>query len=217
MNLYDLVIFDLDGTILDTSEGIVSALKHTIAEFGFSIPPSEVLNTFIGPPVQDSLANYFKLDSIEAAEMAKLFRDRYKDNDLLLATPYEGIFQIMQTLLDHGMQLAIATYKREDYAIRLLHHFSFDSYTAIMHGSDFDGVMKKQDIIRLCITEAGVADYRRIVMVGDTYHDADGADTLGVDFIGVTYGFGYTSIQDIKCSRMVGCADIPNDILKFVL
>jgi phosphoglycolate phosphatase len=216
MNRYDLVVFDLDGTILDTSEGLLSALKFSISEFGYPIPTKKVLDTFIGPPVQDSFSKTYGVNGETLKKMADLFRDRYKNEDLLLASPYEGIYQVLQTILNLGIRIAIATYKREDYAIKLLRHFSFDNYACVMHGSDFAGSMKKRDIIQICISEVGIEDFNRVLMIGDTCHDAEGADNLGIDFVGVTYGFGYKSNDTITGSRVVGCAETPEDILRFL-
>ncbi|WP_332445856.1 HAD hydrolase-like protein [Sphaerochaeta sp.] len=216
MKKYDLAIFDLDGTILDTSEGLLSALTYTIVDSGYPIPPLETLNTFIGPPVQESFSKAFGVSGETLKRMSDIFRERYKNEDLLLAKPYEGIYEVLQYLIDQGVKIAIATYKREDYALKLLKHYSFDRYSSIMHGSDFAGLMKKHDIISLCVAESEVKDFRRVVMIGDTYHDALGAEQLGIDFIGVTYGFGYTSVESIVGTRIIGCAEKPSDIIKFI-
>lgn len=213
---YDAVIFDLDGTLLDTTDGILSAVKYTIQKMGFPMLSDERLAGFIGPPIQESFADAYDLSGPVIQEIATIFRDRYKDFDLLKAAPYEGIFETCQGLLDMGIMTAVATYKREDYALTLLKSYGFDRYMKVIHGGDHENKLKKQDIIEMCIAEAGVIDYSRVVMIGDTMHDASGAEKLGVDFIGVTYGFGFHTPRDLSDVKHVGIADTPMDILKLV-
>ena len=215
MGRYDLAVFDLDGTILDTTEGVLSAVKYTIQEMGYKMPDDSVLKTFIGPPIQDSFAKTFGLSGNILQKIATIFRNRYKDFDLLKAKPYDGIYEVLRNLSVRNVIPAVATYKREDYAITLLKSYHFDQYTQIMHGADHENKLKKQDIIKECIYEAGILDYNRVVMIGDTIHDADGASKLGIDFVGVTYGFG---LKEDELSQIVsiGFADTPIRLLDFI-
>lgn len=216
MNKYDLVIFDVDGTILDTTEGVLSSVRHTIKTMGYKMPDDDVLCTFIGPPIQDSFAKTYGLTGELLQEIAVIFRRHYKDIDLLKAVPYAGIYEVFETLSKRGIASAIATYKREDYAVTLLRHFGFDRYTGIMHGADHENRLKKKDIIEKCIRESGIADKSRAVMIGDTEHDAVGAGLAGIDFIGVTYGFGFHSEGDVAKVQSVGCAGQAVEILSYV-
>lgn len=190
MNKYDLVIFDVDGTLLDTTESVVMSAKHAITTKGYDMPSDSVLLTFIGPPLQVSFENIFGLKGQERDEAVAVFRDFYAEN-LLRAKPYDGTTQLFEYLKEKGIATAIATYKREDYAKKLLSHFGFADFTDNIHGAAVDNTLTKHDIIEECIEESGVADRRRIVMIGDTLHDANGAEQSGIDFIGVTYGFGF--------------------------
>ncbi len=213
---YDLVIFDVDGTVLDTTEGVLAAVRHTIRTLGYEMPSEEKLLSFIGPPIQDSFAGTYGLSGPVLQEIATVFRNRYSTVDLLKAAPYEGIYQVFETLRQRGIRSAIATYKREDYALTLLKHFGFDRYTDIMYGADHENKLKKRDIIEKCIVDSGVTDKKRVVMVGDTHHDALGAQQVGVDFIGVTFGFGFHSESDLKDLKAVGCAHRALDILRYI-
>lgn len=213
---YDLVIFDLDGTLLDTTEGVLASVKHTIREMGFAPQPDAVLASFIGPPIQDSFAKLYGLEGPILQEIAGVFRTQYSTVDLLKAAPYEGIFELLCENRAGGAMNAVATYKREDYAVKLLCHYGFDRYMAVMHGGDHENKLKKRDIIELCIKESGVTDRSRIVMVGDTLHDAIGAAEIGVDFIGVTFGFGFKSEADVAPYPHVGVADTAMDVLRFI-
>ncbi|MDO4268671.1 MAG: HAD hydrolase-like protein [Eubacteriales bacterium] len=216
MGRYKLAVFDLDGTILDTTEGVLSAVKYTIQKK--KLPPlsDSRLASFIGPPIQDSFAGAYGLSGEILQELATVFRDRYKGEDLLKAAPYEGIYQVFDTLKEREIVPAVATYKREDYALELLRHYRFHEYCPVMHGADHENRLKKQDIIRLCMEETGVTDCREVVMIGDTVHDASGAEKLGVDFVGVTYGFGFRGPEDFDGVRHIGTADCAADILKWI-
>ena len=212
---YELAIFDLDGTVLDTKEGLLSAIKYTIREMGYEMLSDSVLSTFIGPPVQDSFAREYGLEGPVLQEIATVFRNQYSTVDLLKAAPYEGIYDLFQGLKVRRVQSAIATYKREDYAVKLLKYYGFDRYTEIMYGGDHENRLKKKDIIEKCIRDSGVTDKSKIVMIGDTIHDALGAELVGVDFIGVTYGFGFRTIEDVMEQKAVGCAATALGILEF--
>lgn len=215
MNKYDLAIFDLDGTLLDTNLGILPALKYTIDKMGYEMLDDTTLKTFLGPPVQDSFAKHYSLEGEVLQEIATIFRNYYSTVTLLQAEMYDGIEQLFEELCKRGIKVAVATYKREDYALKLLKHFGFDRYTDIMYGGDHENKLKKKDIIKKCIDTAGITDLSRVVMIGDSTGDSNGAEAIGVDFIGVTYGFGFKTLDDIKKVRSVGGARTASELIKF--
>lgn len=218
MGKYELVVFDVDGTLLDTTEGVVESVKFAINQYGLKMPSNEELKKFIGPPIQDSLANQYKGISDDLIKaLTKAFRDNYKDVNLLKAEPYDGIYELCEKIIASGIKIAAATYKRHDYAVRLLKHFGFDKYSNILYGADDNNKLKKRDIIELAIKDSGITDYSQVVMVGDSSHDALGAEQIGVDFIGVTYGFEFETIEDVNGFRNVGAAVKPEDIFKFIV
>lgn len=212
---FDLAVFDVDGTLLDTTEGVLSSVKYTIEKFGFEPLSQEKLRKFIGPPIQNSFATAYNLSGDILQEIAGVFRNRYKDVDLFKAEPYEGIYDAMQWLLDNNVKIAIATYKRQDYAEKILKKFGFDKYTDIMYGADHENKLKKRDIIEKCIADSGITDYSKVVMIGDSDNDAIGAREIGVNFIAVTYGFGFDSAEDAMNFPNVGIASSPDELKKF--
>ena len=215
MRKYDLAVFDLDGTLLDTRGGVLSAVKYTIKEFGYEMPDEDTLRTFIGPPVQEGFSRVYGLSGPILQEIATVFRNFYSTKTLLEAELYDGMIEVFEELLKRGVTPAVATYKREDYALKLLEHFGFNEYTDVMFGGDHENKLKKRDIIEKCINTAKVTDLSRVVMIGDTEFDAVGARDIGVDFIGVSYGFGYKSVEDIVGGGAVGAAETPKDLLKY--
>lgn len=217
MKKYEIAVFDVDGTLLDTTEGVLAAVRYTIEKMGFKPLSAAQLLSFIGPPIQDSFAKAYRLEGVILQEIATCFRNRYKDYELMKAAPYEGIYEVFDVLKEKGVKLAVATYKRQDYAEAILKHFGFDRYTRILYGADHENKLKKVDIIEKCMTDLGVADYGNAVMIGDSSHDAVGAHKIGMDFIGVTYGFDFKTPADVAVFPSVGAACTPKEILKFFI
>ena len=209
---FDLAVFDVDGTLLDTTEGVLSSVEYTIEHFGFEPLSEQRLKKFIGPPIQNSFADAYGLSGDILQEIASVFRNRYKDVDLLKAKPYDGIYEAMDSLVKKDVKIAVATYKRQDYAERILRHFGFDRYTDIMYGADHENKLKKRDIIEKCIRDSGISDYSSAVMIGDSDNDAIGARDIGVSFIAVTYGFGFDNAADAMEFPNAGIAETHAEI-----
>lgn len=205
------LLFDLDGTLLDTTEGIIESVRYTIRQLGLPCLQESELYSFIGPPVQLSFTEHYGLTQLEAQNAANIFRDYYKNEALLKAMPYPKVLEMMRDLKSKGFKLAVATYKREDYALTILHHFGFDSCCDVVHGADNFNKLTKSDIIHLCLDDLG-AVYEQTVLIGDTKFDALGAQEAGIDFLGVTYGFGFKSKQEVDVFPNVGCAKTVEEI-----
>lgn len=213
MYKYKAVVFDLDGTLLDTSEGIIKSVDYTIAHMGLKELTLEEKRLFIGPPIQHSFKRVYSLDDEKTEMAANIFRKQYSNIDLFEAKVYDGIIELLVSLKENNVKIGVATYKREDYAAKILTHFGIDVLCDSIQGSDYEGVLTKQDIIDNCISELQV-DKETVLMVGDTDNDKIGAERAGVDFLGVGYGFGYKageSSLDLFASTV---SDIKNFIYK---
>lgn len=210
------VIFDLDGTLLDTSEGVIESAKYAIQQMGYKDLEHETMLTFVGPPIQNSFRKHYGCTEEEAQKAANIFREHYKNKALLLAKPYDGIYELCELLKSQGINMAVATYKREDYALTLLKHFCFDKYCNPMHGADNNNILKKEDIVYMCIQEMG-ATKNDCVLVGDTDNDAKGAVKAETSFIAVTYGFGFKSEKDVSMYPHVGVARTPSEVAEIIL
>lgn len=211
---YNAVIFDLDGTLLDTTQGVVESAIYVAKTLGLVELPYETMLSFVGPPIQNSFKKHYCFDDVLAQKAGEIFRDYYKETALIKAVPYDGIFELCENLRKEGLKLAVATYKREDYAITLLNHFGFDRYCVSMHGADNNNVLKKSDIVNMCMTEIGGTP-ETSVLIGDTVHDALGAQNVGIDFIAVTYGFGFRK-TDVVPYPCIGIANKPQEILNIL-
>lgn len=211
------VVFDLDGTLMDTSEGMLQAIRYAIKKRGLHELTDEEVKTFIGPPSQRRFAEIYGLTPEDGSAAAEVFRSYYKDNTLLQAKVYPGIYELCTLLRKKGIKTAVATYKREDYALRLLKAFHFDEYMDEMMGADMEGKFNKSDIIRNVLKLVGTDDYNEAVMVGDSNNDAVGAKELGIKFIGVTYGFGFKSKDDVNRFDNIGTAADTKELGRIIL
>lgn len=207
------VIFDLDGTLLDTSEGIIESVKYTIGILGLKELSEETLLSFVGPPIQMSFQKNYGMDAGSSQEAAEIFRDYYCNKALFKAVPYDGIYEVCERFMKKEIIMAVATYKREDYALNLLNHFGFRKYCKSMHGADNNNKLKKEDVIDLCMREIN-ASLNNTVMVGDTLHDQKGALNVGIPFVAVTYGFGVRS-ELVNCNPLI-VAETPKDIIRIL-
>ena len=212
MKQYQAVFFDLDGTLMDTSMGVIQAIDYIVGTFQLPVLSEQEKYAFIGPPIQKSFQVHYGCTQERAWELATAWRDAYKEKFLLEAIPYDGIYDLLRCLRQKGIKTCVATNKREDYTLKLLGHFSFLPLFDCIAGSDFEGKRGKPDMIRLCMEQTGITDPKRCLMVGDTVGDAAAAKEAGVDFLGVTYGFGFTAgITSLAANAVMmadGCAQI---------
>ena len=118
---------------------------------------------------------------------------------------------------DCNIKSVVATYKRQDYALTILKYFGFDKYIDIIHGADHENKLEKKDIIKNALMDVGITDFSDAVMVGDSDNDAIGAEKIGISFIGVTYGFGFSSKIDVCHYRNIGVAESTQQIVDIIL
>lgn len=209
------ILFDLDGTLLDTSLGIMDSVRYTIAQLGYEPLSDETILKFVGPPIQNSLINNLGLSPEEAQNGANIFRDYYKNFALYKATLYPGIKDLLVELKNRGIKIGVATYKREDYAIDLLKYFGIADYCNIIHGADNENKLTKANIVEMCINEIG-EDKSEILLVGDTEHDAKGAQDSNIGFIAVTWGFGYKPTENKIEYPFVAIVNNTVEIIKYL-
>lgn len=210
---YKLFIFDMDGTLLDTSHGILQAARHTIEVFHKNMPCDEKLRTFIGPPLRSSFEGLPDVSVDEIDDMVKCFRKQYSEKELLHAAVYEGIAPLCKRLKLDDIQVAVATNKPEIFAKQLVQHFHLGEYMSVVCGADEQGNLTKADLIYKVMDLTHIEEKSQAVMVGDTFGDADAAYECGIDFIGVTYGFGLSDDKDDAIrSRAIHMASSPYEI-----
>jgi phosphoglycolate phosphatase len=190
------VIFDLDGTLLDTAEGICNSVRYAESKLGLAPLRDEQYHEFIGPPPPEMYQKLHGLSPDEAARATEYHREYSKSKGIYEAVVYEGISDLLEQLKTARVLLGVATYKRQDLAELILEHFGLASLFDSICGLDSENKLSKSDIIEECIRQLGVTDKSGIVYVGDSEYDSVAAQALGVRFIGVTYGYGFTSDEN---------------------
>ena len=216
---FDLILFDLDGTVFDTANTILNSLKATVKNAGLRDLTEEEVNSFIGPPIIDSLKRYFPEKTDEEIEnLTKEYRKYYIENELLKAKPFPHIPELIAALKVNGYKIALATYKLMKCVTPLFDHYDMTKDFDTLRGSINEKGLTKTDIMRLAIEDCGVKDYNRVCMIGDTEHDYRGAMNLNVSFIGVSYGAGFKDLTDDekKYSKCIGFVDDAIQILDLV-
>lgn len=186
------ILFDLDGTLTDSNEGILNCVVYALEAAGKEIPDRETLLKFIGPPLVDGFQEITGMTREEAVTATAKYRERYGVIGLFENKPYEGIEQVLSELKKQGKLLALATSKPETYAIRILQHFHLMKYFDETVGSELDGTRNdKAEVIREALRRLNISkeEYRDVIMVGDRRHDIIGAGKCGIESLGVYYGF----------------------------
>ncbi len=200
------VIWDVDGTLLDTQKGLTAAYRYAVEQCHLPSKTDEELRSYIGPTPQTIFMTHFGLNEEDAQHAADIFRERYKSHDLFKAFLYPGVEDVLSSLDKAGIQQAIATNKRQDYATEICEHFGLDTYCSPIIGADNENKLTKADLIKKCLKELEIIDPSSVVMIGDTEGDKQTAKAAGVQFLGVNYGFGFRNIP--------GYASSPEEILR---
>lgn len=194
---YSAVIFDFDGTICDTGEGILKSAKYALEAFGYNAPDYEELTCFIGPPLLITFQEKFGADAARADELVKKFRERYTNKGVFESKLYDGIKALLISLKKDNIKIGIASSKPQEYIETLLDHFGIKSYFDVICGVTFTADCEsKASIIARCQKELNIAG-NECIMVGDKKYDIEGAKTNLIDSVGVLWGYG-TKFEHIE-------------------
>ena len=185
------LLFDLDGTLTDPKEGITKSVRHALEHFGIHVKELEQLTPFIGPPLTDSFESFYGFTHEQALEGVRVYREYFSVQGWRENREYAGIREMLEALKRAGLSLFVATSKPEVYAKRILDYFSMTEYFDFVGGADLEGKrVRKADVIRYLLEKEKITDVSQAVMIGDRKHDILGAKEVGMDSIGVLYGYG---------------------------
>ncbi|MBN1791547.1 MAG: HAD hydrolase-like protein [Bacteroidales bacterium] len=189
-SVYKHIIFDLDGTLSDSREGIFNAYYHVFDRLNLKYPDRDTLMTLIGPPLQKGFEDVFGLRGSENENAVKVFREYYASKGLFENILYDGIPKLLERLIGAGALLYVATAKYHPFASQVLRHFAIDAYFADVSGADYSGHhASKTELVARILRKNNIMDPMEVVMIGDTRYDMEAAAELEMDSIGVTYGF----------------------------
>jgi phosphoglycolate phosphatase len=189
-----LVVFDLDGTLTDSAEGIVASFLHALSHIGVPVPDGDLAAQIVGPPMDDTF-RAMGLDG-RTEEAIAAFRAEYGNRGWAMNTLFDGIAALLADLVAAGVRLAVATSKLETTARRILAHFDLDQHFEVIAGASPDGSRKtKEEVLAHALAQLQPLP-ERVLMVGDRSHDVDGAAAHGIDTVVVGWGYGRADFAD---------------------
>ncbi|WP_295735973.1 HAD hydrolase-like protein [uncultured Oscillibacter sp.] len=216
--MYRYILFDLDGTLTDSREGIVRCVRETILGYGDPPPEEETLLRFIGPPLQDSFIRFCGYSAEKAAEAVERFRLIYEPTGQYENRAAPGMEAVMGRLKERGYVLALASSKPENLCVSICARFGFTPHLTALVGSPPHGDWKKEDVVREALRRLGLTarDLPQVLMVGDRKFDVLGARACGVDCAGVEF-FGYAPPGELAEAGAVAVVKTPEELEEFIL
>ena len=192
MRNYDYVIFDFDGTVVDTGEGILKSLQYSFQQMGHEVPELSDLKKFIGPPIYYSYTHYYGVSEDEVGEYIKKYRERYWNQGIYECQLYEGFIEMILALKEKGIKIGIASSKPERLIYAVADFLKItDLFDAIVGVKiDDSNHSSKTGLVLESMKILGAEDKQKVLMVGDRLYDIDGAKGAGVDSCGVLWGYG---------------------------
>lgn len=219
--MYRYLLFDLDGTITKSEEGIFNCIKYALDWADIPYPEQSVFRSFIGPSLYDSFVREFGMDDAKAKEMVAKYRERYNVVGLFEAEVYDKVADTLRSLKERGCVLSVATSKPTEPTLRILEKFDVRKYFDVVVGSNPDGTgSDKKNIISQVLaslekdhslTEEMIKT-GRVAMIGDRRYDIEGGKACGLQTIGVLYGYG--SREEFEAAGADHIVETPDEILE---
>lgn len=211
---YDLIMFDLDGTVIDSGKGIMESAQFALDHFDMPNRPEDELRLFVGPSLMDSFMNRYGFSEEKAREAVNYYRSVYSTENLFHLTVYPDIKEVVLALKEKGKTTVLVTSKPAEFASRILEKYGLsDCFSFIKSPSLTDPSSDKTKLINDAINEAQIPKDKAI-MIGDRHFDILGAKNAGVDSIGVLYGYG--SKEELESNGTTYLAETAKDILNLL-
>lgn len=210
--MYQYIMFDLDGTLTNSAEGVTKSVEYALNDQGIVVNDRTDLLCCIGPPLKYSFMNFYGMDEKRAEQAVEKYRERYEDIGIFENEVYDGIIPLLKELKMRGLKIAVATSKPENFAIRILKKYNLYEYFDVVSAADLNSELTKTDVMKNAIHKLGVKHLESVVMVGDRNFDINGARDCDIDSIGVTYGFA----NEGELSEATYLVDTPMQILEVV-
>ena len=207
------ILFDLDGTLTDSGEGIINCAWLALKHFGLPLPDKDTMRVFVGPPLRDSFLR-FGVPEEDVETAIEIYRSRYVPTGMFENTPYPGIKSMLAALKEKGHKLFVATSKPEGMATAILEKFQLAPYFDLICGASMDDTRDSKDKVIAYLLEktGGNEDY---IMVGDTAFDVEGAAVNGIPTVGVAWGYG--KVEDMEAAGAKAIAHSPSELLEILL
>ncbi|HEL2685278.1 TPA: HAD family hydrolase [Streptococcus suis] len=213
--MYQTILFDLDGTLTDSGQGILNSVAYALEKMGIEEPDTANLNRFIGPPLYESFSRFYQLSPEDTQSAVDAFRVYFKEKGMFENQLYPGIIPLLEELRTAGKTLVIATSKPEIFAKQILEHFGIAHYFDVIAGASLDSSrISKADVIGYAINQLE-AFPKHAVMIGDREHDIEGARRHQLPAIGVLYGYG--NKQEFEKAGATMIVETVQDLKKVLL
>lgn len=213
--MYKAILFDLDGTLTDSGEGITKSVQYALEKLGHPVEDLSELNCFVGPPLVQQFMSFAGFDEETARQAVVFFRERYVPIGLYENFLYPGIKEVLTGLKARGFRLAVASSKLEVSVNKVLDTFGIaDAFEVVVGGAQGGKSAEKKEVVEEALRRLGFDDRRQeVILVGDTHYDVIGAHEAGLDCLAVTYGYG--DPVKVEASKPLAYADTPEEILDF--
>ena len=215
--MYKYLLFDLDGTLTDSQEGITKSVSYALINLGVEDLPQDIKLRFIGPPLKDSFPKYCGFDEETTEKAIALYRERYSKVGKFENRPYEGIPELLKKLKDDNRVLVIASSKPAGFVEDILNKFDLRQYFDIISAADLSGKKcEKEDVIKEALEILNLKNGDKdVVMIGDRHYDINGAKYFNLDSIGVNYGFAFdkNELKDAGATYVVDTVEELGDLL----
>ena len=214
--MYQTILFDLDGTLTDSGQGILNSIRYALTQLDRPIPDDHLLKTFIGPPLKTSFEQTLGMSLAESQAAIALYRDYFREKGIFENQIYPGIPELLADLKDQKKQLLVATSKPEVFAQQILEHFELSHFFEIIIGASMDSSRsKKSDVIAYALKNADTVNPAETIMVGDRKYDILGAKENQLASLGVLYGYG--SFEELQAAKADYIAKSTEDLRKILL
>ena len=194
--MYQYLLFDLDGTLTDSAEGIIKCVQYAAEKMGAEFKPAEELKVFVGPPLSESFKNVYGFSDTQAEKAIAYYRERFKPIGMYENAVYDGVPEMLKAMKQNGKVNLIASSKPEEFVKTILEHFDIAKYFDIIVGASMDESRNtKEAVIEEALTRLKSSDQYgqysddKCVMIGDRKYDIYGAKYFGLRNIAVSYGF----------------------------
>lgn len=213
--MYKVILFDLDGTLTESGEGITKSVQYALDKLGKPEPDLKKLEVFVGPPLLQQFMKYADLDEETAAQAVEYYRERYTDIGIFENRPYPGVEEMLEALRRKGYILAVASSKPERFVKKILDYFDLTEYFHEIVGSEMNGRRTgKAEVIEEVLARLQMSDRRdEVIMVGDKEHDVFGARKAGLKCVAVSYGYG--SLEELEHAQPLKIVDSAREVLDF--